>query len=711
MNSANPFVKEDDTNDTRFILIASEWNNLPTQFPENESEDEEVEWTTGKGGVTLRGEDYYSRSFVWHSAFELENDDPSKNFQDPGIYVENLSDANISVSSQIIAHYDNKVSNIELEPGADELDPAVLEKIVVTYTVTQESTTASVDPFTIVKTRTYLFLDEEIPQIYLYPETSTSEPLEVEAGYDYDDVSVSQSTEPTDNGPTDLTLITQAFDIIDDDLSNNITRTVYSGLLDNPTGDGLLNGIQDINTSLPNEEYTIKYEVSDSEGNVAEPKYRYVRIMDRMAPTISIPLGGEDILINNIDSDAMDLASVKNILLEGMSADDFEEIDNQLNPDPSLNRDKWEVFINESDVFSEDNNFVPGGIFPDQNTSFPTDPDQRGYRVWFRVTDESNNIGESSSPRYLRLGDFRPPVITLIGDSTIHDFLRYGKNNSLSNNEGIFDQPGVEYNSSGFGGGAHRLILADYNFVDPGAYAEDGDPSNHEADRGSFDKTLSSPMYPDLDGNGVGETHDMRWVNSYAAMENCNLGHAIIHVFSKVNQTTQPMSYFQEKLLSEDAAFLADANYTTTDAIYDLNGTGSQVRRTNFKIYYRVKDGWNNLSEIVERDVYIYESKQVSGAFYATPVDVSKFALYDQNNSGNSQYFLTSIEKDSDGDGVSDFWEVAFGTRPDLYSDKPTIDNDSLKSLNLAEVKIRLQSLPDFSSLDQITSLSELFSP
>ena len=365
LNSANPFVKEDDSNDTRFILIASEWNNLPTEDPENESEDEEVEWTTNKGGVTEIGEDYYSRSFVWHSAFELENNDESKNFQDPGIYVENLSDANISVSSQIIAHYDNKVSNIE--PGADELDLAVLEKLVVTYTVTQESTTASVDPFTIVKTRTYLFLDEEIPQIYLFPETSTSEPLEVEAGYDYDDVSVSKSTEPTDSGPTDLTLISQAFDIIDDDLSNNITRTVYSGLLDNPTGDGLPNGLLDIDTNLPDEDYTIKYEVSDSEGNVAEPKYRYVRIKDRMAPTISIVTGGEDILINNIDSDAMDLASVKNILLEGMSADDFEEIDNQLNPDPSLNRDKWEVFINKSDVFSEDNNFVPGGIYPEKH--------------------------------------------------------------------------------------------------------------------------------------------------------------------------------------------------------------------------------------------------------------------------------------------------------------------------------------------------------
>ena len=181
------------------------------------------------------------------------------------------------------------------------------------------------------------------------------------------------------------------------------------------------------------------------------------------------------------------------------------------------------------------------------------------------------------------MGDFRPPVITLIGDSTIHDFLRYGKNNSLSNNEGIFDQPGVEYNSSGFGGGAHRLILADYNFVDPGAYAEDGDEFNSDADRGSFDKTLSSPMYPDLDGDGVGETHVMSWVDLTKNGELRCLNHAIIHVFSRVNQTTQPMSYFQEKLLSEDAAFLADANYTTTDAIYDLNGTGSQVKENKLQ--------------------------------------------------------------------------------------------------------------------------------
>ena len=36
---------------------------------------------------------------------------------------------------------------------------------------------------------------------------------------------------------------------------------------------------------------------------------------------------------------------------------------------------------------------------------------------------------------------------------------------------------------------------------------------------------------------------------------------------------------------------------------------------------YRVKDGWNNKSDIVTRTIYIYESRQFPGyAFYATPL-------------------------------------------------------------------------------------------
>ena len=51
-----------------------------------------------------------------------------------------------------------------------------------------------------------------------------------------------------------------------------------------------------------------------------------------------------------------------------------------------------------------------------------------------------------------------------------------------------------DINSSGFGGGEHRMLLADYNFVDPGVYAEDKIPHG-----------TSLIIIPDLDGDGIGE--------------------------------------------------------------------------------------------------------------------------------------------------------------------------------------------------------------
>jgi hypothetical protein len=386
-----------------------------------------------------------------------------------------------------------------------------------------------------------------------------------------------------------------------------------------------------------------------------------------------------------------------------MVANDYRSVDTQL--DTSVNRAKWEVYINTSPTFSTDDTFVPGGIYPERN-----DTGDPGYSVWFTITDSSSNESNKTDDnvsviqRNLKLGDFRPPVITLIGESTVHDFLRYGQNSNLTNNEQIFDQPGTDFNSSGFGGGAHRLILADYNFVDPGAYAEDGDASNPSADRGSFDKTLG---YPDLNGNGVGETHVTSWTNSYSDMELCTNGPGIIHVYSKINRQTEPISYFQENMASDSPSFLADGNFTISDN-YDLNGSSDQVRRTHFKIYYRVKDGWGNKSNIVDRDVYIYESVQVAGtAFYATPLDVTKGALYDRNNSNDPRFFLTSAEKDSDGDGFSDFWEVAYGTRPDLSTDFPDINNSTLNSEiynNSATVHTRLQVLPDYNSSSNLST-------
>lgn len=639
----------------------------------------------------LVGIDSYGRSFKWHSAFAFKDSGGTEFFQDPGVYVENLSDATTNISSTIEASYDDPVDG-------EEDNGSQLRQLTVTYDANDGGSSS--------KTRDYFFLDEEIPQIFLSPSTSIiGVKLILEAGEFYNDAN-GESYDLTDGSTT--TLSKRAFDIIDGNLSGSIVSTFYSGLHDENTI-GAATQVLSIDSSVPEATYTIRYDVNDIQQdgdtgvNAAISQFRHIIVKDRIAPTISIISGGSDILLNNIDPDAMDEAYVKNLLLEGMVANDYRSVDTQL--DTSVNRAKWEVYINTSPTFSTDDTFVPGGIYPERN-----DTGDPGYSVWFTITDSSSNESNKKDDnvsviqRNLKLGDFRPPVITLIGESTVHDFLRYGQNSNLTNNEQIFDQPGTDFNSSGFGGGAHRLILADYNFVDPGAYAEDGDASNPSADRGSFDKTLG---YPDLNGNGVGETHVMSWTNSYSDMELCTNGPGIIHVYSKINRQTEPISYFQENMASDSPSFLADGNFTISDN-YDLNGSSDQVRRTHFKIYYRVKDGWGNKSNIVDRDVYIYESVQVAGtAFYATPLDVTKGALYDRNNSNDPRFFLTSAEKDSDGDGFSDFWEVAYGTRPDLSTDFPDINNSTLNSEiynNSATVHTRLQVLPDYNSSSNLST-------
>ena len=56
----------------------------------------------------------------------------------------------------------------------------------------------------------------------------------------------------------------------------------------------------------------------------------------------------------------------------------------------------------------------------------------------------------------------------MIGQSEIHDFLRFAQNPGLGNQLQFADQPdsNVEVNSTGFAQGEHRMLLADYNFVD-----------------------------------------------------------------------------------------------------------------------------------------------------------------------------------------------------------------------------------------------------
>ena len=95
---------------------------------------------------------------------------------------------------------------------------------------------------------------------------------------------------------------------------------------------------------------------------------------------------------------------------------------------------------------------------------------------------------------------------------------------------------------------------------------------------------------------------------------------------------------------------------------------------TKILIEYRVKDGWGNLSNIVERTVYIYESRQFDGfAFYATPItDGNGVAFEDYYDNNTSGAYLKLTRKDTDGDGVSDYWEKVFGSNPLDRNSVPT---------------------------------------
>ena len=105
-----------------------------------------------------------------------------------------------------------------------------------------------------------------------------------------------------------------------------------------------------------------------------------------------------------------------------------------------------------------------------------------------------------------------------------------------------------------------------------------------------------------------------------------------------------------EDTVSEDA----------TNAVIPSGGSQIQVKKTTFRFSYLVKDSWDNVPLTPKvRRVHIYESQQLpTYAFYATPIvnGVELAAYYDVN--GTSDNFLSSIRKDYDGDGVSDFWEV-----------------------------------------------------
>jgi hypothetical protein len=315
----------------------------------------------------------------------------------------------------------------------------------------------------------------------------------------------------------------------------------------------------------------------------------------------------------------------------------------------------------------------------------------------------------------LKIGDTLPPTLTMMGKSTIHDFLRFSTNATgtppipATHTDEI---SGNDYNSSGFGGGAHRMMLANYDFVDPGVYAEDGNV-NWSTDSG----------HPDWDGDTIGEGYEFVRVSDRDQMIKCEYQgiptYLKVHVYSTFNEENGTLESIQNQL-KNGQGYTSNAKTPETNssgyAFTDLNKSSDPSKLRNLKvtridIEYRVMDGWGNQSNIAERRVYIYESSQYDNyAFYATPINGLENDLFGEmaayyNNDSNVSY-LTSFRKDTDGDGMSDYWEAVFDTDP-----KDPLDSNAnwsllnTNNLSTSDLKDRLrQNLGDASQLKDMNT-------
>ena len=295
---------------------------------------------------------------------------------------------------------------------------------------------------------------------------------------------------------------------------------------------------------------------------------------------------------------------VKIELLKNLSATDHNSIDQNLGTDANRSdgtTPKWNVTISK-----------PDGAGYEESAIYPTEQSSNGYNVTITVTDESGNTSAVFN-RELKVGDTKAPVFTMIGKNTIHDFYRYGENSpdlsdsQLLHADQIASSSNPSYDGTGeFSGGAHRLILADYNFTDPGIYAEDS----------SFDLT----EYPDFDGDGIGEAHAIEKVTTLPTdAEMLNKDPGIIYSSSTLH--TKSLKELQEDFdvatIENTTANIPDVTVDNFSTL-DKNST-EEIKIKKIEIKYKVKDGWDQISETI-RTVYIYESRQFANrAFYATP--------------------------------------------------------------------------------------------
>ena len=165
--------------------------------------------TIPAGQTTKLVNDIWGRSFIWHSAFKI-NFSNGVTLQDPGVYVRNDSNLQVTVSSSV-----TKTDDSDGRPY----------KYFVSYTSTQSNgQTASVS-----NARTIRFIDAVAPTIDLSPTTNGSTHfILAEGGVDYGDTDSSIYTwiNSSKTGPVNLS--TQVLDAAEGSIPNKLVRTIFN---------------------------------------------------------------------------------------------------------------------------------------------------------------------------------------------------------------------------------------------------------------------------------------------------------------------------------------------------------------------------------------------------------------------------------------------------------------------------------------------------
>jgi hypothetical protein len=669
---------------------------------------------TGTGMTTLEVADTWGRPYIWHSAFKVTIQ--GFTVQDPGVIVRNDSSVPVTVQSSV---------SKELDANGNPY------KFYVSYSATQSSGEMSEIP----NVRVIRFLDEEAPVLELSPSTDGVNTFVLaEGSLLYTDVDNEVHPWQYNLKGASEALITRAFDVIEAGaVTDKIDRTIFQGFVDSSnSGTGgtpilrvdpvtnvtkslteignAVSGLVLTNLSALDQIYTIRYDVSDSAENAATPLFRHVLVKDTLPPVAALP-PTQLVIIDSTSitsPDVRDEQSVKNYLVSDMTAQDANDFDSNLT---------WSVTITKPNG----QNSLPGGTGYDRPSpgafsgiAFPINRADPGYIVTITAADSSGNISNAVT-RELKIGDALPPTLTMMGKSIIHDFLRFAPNAtgaSPTPPTQVDEITGQEFNASGFGQGAHRMLLAAYDFVDPGVYGED-ENVNWSIDSG----------FPDWDGDGVGEGYEFVKVSDRGEMETCSYQGTEtplkIHVYSVLETMTLEQL---QNILKGGYGYTASSKTPITDSAdpakgYAFGDPGKEAntsKHTNLNgtlltLEYRVMDGWGNLSSIRVRNVYIYESSQYDQyAFYATPINGLENdpsgSMENYFNNGSGGDYLTSFRKDTDGDGMSDYWEAVFETDakvPDASHAAP--DWSLLNNISPGVIRTRVQnSLVDASQLDDM---------